>query len=127
MVCDNVIISGKAQITNNANIYNSAIVTDNSFICDNAKIGGIVMIGGNSVICNDGFIACQRDVLWTSPFGSNNDTITAFRCIDGRIYVYIPFSSGYLEKVEHYINEIKSPDNNIYKLMLEFIKANFGL
>jgi hypothetical protein len=129
VVCDNAVLRGDSQIDNNVRLYDRAIMTEGSSAWNNAEIGGEVEIGGKSVIYVDGFINSQSDIFWTCPFGINKYTLTAFRCKCGEVFVYVPFLSGYIEEFEQYVNRkmAKSPDKKLYKSIIEFIKANFGL
>jgi len=129
VVGDIAVLRGNSQINNNVRLYDSAIMTDDASAWGNTEIGGVVKIGGESEIVGDGFITSRQDIFWTSQLGADGYALTAFRCKDGRIYVFAHFTSGYIEEFEQYVNRkmAKSPDKKLYKSTIEFIKVYFRL
>jgi len=127
IVCDGALLRDDTQVYNHALICGNAIMEGNSSAWDNAVIGGLVIIRGDAHISQDGFITSQSDVYWSGPFGLFNDTLTAHRCRDGRVYIFSNTDGWYFDEYKQYINSIESSNKKLYKAILDFVKVYFRL
>ena len=106
----------------NARVYGDALVYDDARVCGNAWVCGNARVCGNAEICK------TEDYFTAGPIGSRNDTITFFRCKDGKIRATTGCFYGDLDQLEAAVRS-KHQNNNYaqaYMAVIAAAKAQIG-
>lgn len=107
---DDAWVYGDAQVYGNARVYGNAQVFGNAQVCGDARV------------CGDAEIFKTSDYFTSGPIGSRNDTITFFRCKDGKIRATTGCFYGDLDQLEAAVRS-KHKNNNYAQAYMGVIAA----
>ena len=98
------------------------------WVFGNAQVYGNAQVSGNARVSGDACIEAKPDIFLVSNVGSENGTLTAFKCADGAIVVTRGGFYGTLEKFEEKVIETHG-DNihaKLYLALIPIIKLKFS-
>ena len=114
---ENLSQGGACWVGGNAQVWGDAQVYDNAQVCDNARVWGDARVGG------------KNHVLWISPIGSRDDTVTFMRTKDRKIAVSVGCFYGSVDKFEKAVLETHGNNDHAkaYRLVIELAKLRIDL
>ena len=106
---------GDAWVCGDAHVY------DNALVCGDAHVYGDAWVSGNAWVKN-----CT-DILWVTPIGSENGTLTVTRSQNGELSITRGCFHGDLDEFTRAVEETHG-DNEYgkqYQLIIELVKLRF--
>jgi hypothetical protein len=113
---ENLSHNGDAWVYGDAQVYGNAQVCGDALVYGNAQVCGDAWVHGNAEICK------TSDYFTSGPIGSRNDTITFFRCKDGKIRATTGCFYGDLDQLEAAVRS-KHKNNNYAQAYMGVIAA----
>lgn len=134
-VCGNARVAGDARVSGDALVAYNAWVADNAWIGDNARVSGNArvyekaVVDGNCWVTGDADITRWKDIFVVSNFGSELETLTAYRTKDGGIGITHNRFTGtfreFVKDVDH--TQRYSQRGREYRALIELLKVRFQL
>ena len=121
-------VYGNAQVCGDALVYGNAQVCGDAWVYGDAQVFGNAEVYGNAQVCGDARVCGDAEIFKTSdyftsgPIGSRNDTITFFRCKDGKIRATTGCFYGDLDQLEAAVRS-KHKNNNYAQAYMGVIAA----
>ena len=134
-VYGNAEVSGDAQVSGNAQVYGNAQVSGNAWVYGdawvygNAEVSGDAQVSGNAEVYGNAWVRTRTDVLWMTPVGSENGTLTVVRSKSGGLLVCRGCFSGTLGDFEKAVEQTHGNNRYAkeYKAAIAFINLRFGM
>ena len=137
----NAWVSDNAEVTGNARVYGDAWVSDNAEVTGNARVYGDAWVYGDAEVTGnarvygdawvygDAEVKTSTDVLWMTPVGSENGTLTVARSKSGGLLVCRGCFSGTLGDFEKAVEQTHGNNRYAkeYEAAIKFIKLRFGI
>ena len=121
-VCGNAQVFGDAWVFGNAQVFGDARVFGNAQVFGDAWVFGDARVFGNARVCGNAEICKTSDYFTSGPIGSRDDTITFFRCKDGKIRATTGCFYGDLDQLEAAVRS-KHKNNNYAQAYMGVIAA----
>ena len=121
-VCVNAWVFGNAQVFGDARVCGNAQVFGDAWVFGDARVFGNARVCGNAEICK------TSDYFTSGPIGSRDDTITFFRCKDGKIRATTGCFCGDLDQLEAAVRSTHKNNNyaQAYMGIMAAAKAQIG-
>ena len=87
------LVSGNAEVSDNAKVYGNAKVSDNAKVYGNAEVSGDAWVYGNAKVYGNAWVYGDAEVYGNADyttihgFGTQFRTTTFFRCKDKKVRV----------------------------------------
>ena len=102
-VADSAHVDASVRVTGDALVYGNARVTGDAQVYGNAQVSGDAQVSGNAEIRQ------KNDMVAISSIGSENGTLTLFRCKKGKHTV----SRGcFADNLSEFYRRVKEKDDN---------------
>ena len=115
-------LGGWIEKEENLSHNDDAWVYGDAQVYGNARVYGNAQVFGNAQVCGDAEIFKTSDYFTSGPIGSRNDTITFFRCKDGKIRATTGCFYGDLDQLEAAVRS-KHKNNNYAQAYMGVIAA----
>ena len=140
-VFSKAVVAGNAKMFGNSKIFDSSILLDYAELDDKAQVRGESKVGYNSLISGSSIITnaeiFTNSYILDAEIDSNldilsitiNETITAYRAINGEILINTtPQVNVYtLDEFANMISSKSKDDKSKYNKVLKFIKSYFSI
>ncbi|MBQ8662505.1 MAG: hypothetical protein IJ471_01470 [Eubacterium sp.] len=125
----NAWVSGDARVYGNARVYGDAWVSGNAWVYGNAWVSGDARVYGNARVYGDAWVSGDAHVLWITPIGSRNDTVTFMRSKDSEILVKAGCFTGTIDEFEEKVKETHGENKHAqaYNLAIQLAKLRIDL
>lgn len=125
----NARVDGNALVCGDARVCDNARVWGNAQVYGDAQVWGDALVWGNARVCGDARVWGTNHVLWISPVGSRDDTVTFMRTKDHKIAVSVGCFYGDIDEFEKAVAETHGNNEHAqaYKLAIELAKLRIDL
>jgi len=115
-------LGGWIEKEENLSHNDDAWVYGDAQVYGDARVYGNAWVFGDARVCGDAEIFKTSDYFTSGPIGSRNDTITFFRCKDGKIRATTGCFYGDLDQLEAAVRS-KHKNNNYAQAYMGVIAA----